>query len=335
MLFLSIISLLAGLILLVKGADWLVDGGVGIAKKMGISELVIGLTIVSFGTSTPELLVNIIASAQGSADLAISNIVGSNLANTLLIIGVTAAIMPLTVQRSTVFKEIPFCILASLTLFIAANDTILDGRAVASLDRTDGLTFLGFFIIFLYYTFGIRHQKNGEVSTSGSFMPQILAIVYIIGGSIALALGGHFTVQAAVDIASRLGVNESLIGFTLVAIGTSLPELVTSVNAALKKNADIAVGNVIGSNIFNIFWILGLSATIRPLVFQPYLNVDLLIVLCSTLIIFLFVHTGHLRSNWLKALFSKPKREHFISQREGWLLLAMYFAYMVYLGWRG
>ena len=333
-MLLSLVSLAAGLVLLIKGADWLVDGGSSLAKRLKISDLVIGLTIVSFGTSAPELLVNIIASFQGSTDIAIGNIVGSNIANTLLILGAAAIVAPLAVQRSTVFKEIPFCLLASVTLMVMANDAIVDGYVYSELSRSDGLAFLGFFIIFIYYTFGIRHHHGSEEKKFSKAKMSILkALGLVTVGCVGLALGGNLTVIGAKDIALTIGVSEALVGITIVAVGTSLPELVTSVIAAMKGNTDIAVGNVVGSNIFNIFWILGLSASIRPLNFQPSINADLLMVIVSILLLLVFVHTGRVRDRLF--FWWRHRDGHMIARWEGIVMLLLYFTYIGFVTWRG
>ena len=329
--------IVVGFSLLIKGADWLVDGASSIARKLGISNLVIGLTVVSFGTSAPELVVNIFASFRGSAEIAIGNIVGSNISNTLLILGLTAAIIPLTVQKSTVFKEIPFCLLASLILFIMANDLLIDHYSISELSRSDGFAFLGFFIIFLYYTFGIRKQgqpENGNEEEKQKVVKTSLWIPgwEIFGGLIGLSIGGEFAVRGAIDIAEILGLSEAFIGLTIVALGTSLPELTASLVAAFKKMPDISVGNIVGSNIFNIFWILGLSSIIRPLPFHPEINFDLLVVIASTLALFVFIHTGKLPR---RLLFWRQREGHMISRWEGIALLTSYFAYIGYISFRG
>ncbi len=333
-MLLDFVSLIFGILLLIKGAGWLVEGGSSIARRLRISDLVIGLTIVSFGTSAPELLVNIIASFRDSADIAIGNIVGSNIANTFLILGAAAIVTPLAVQRSTVFKEIPFCLLASVTLLVMANDSIVDGYIQSELSRSDGIAFLGFFIIFIYYTFGIRHNHSeNEKETTKPTKSIWLASTLVLVGCIGLAIGGAFTVEGAKNIALTIGVSEALIGITVIAVGTSLPELVTSVTAALKGNTDIAVGNVVGSNIFNIFWILGLSAIIKPLAFAPSINVDLFVVVASVVILFLFVHTGRVRDRLF--FWWRHHEGHMIARWEGWILISMYAVYIIFVGWRG
>lgn len=322
--------LIAGLVLVVKGADWLVDGASAIARRIGVSELTIGLTIVAFGTSLPELTVNLFASLSGANDIAIGNIVGSNIANILLILGITAIVTPLTIQTSTVWKEIPLSLLAALTLFVIANDRLIDGYPVAELSRTDGLTFIGFFLIFLWYTFGMRRIEDGHEEEN--VRSPAIAVGMVGAGLLLLVIGGKLIVNGAMGIVESLGVSQALIGLTVVAVGTSIPELATSVVAARKGKADIAVGNIVGSNIFNIFWILGMSAVIRPITFRPELNTDLLMVILATAILFVVVHTGQIHR---RLFFWQQRSGHIIERKEGLLMLLVYAAYIAYLGYRG
>jgi len=333
-MLLALLSLVAGFVLLIKGANWLVEGASSIARRLKISDLVIGLTVVSFGTSAPELVVNIIASIQGNAAIAIGNVVGSNIANVLLILGISAMIAPLAVQRSTVLKEIPFCLLASVVLFVMANDRLIDGYVISELGRGDGLAFMAFFVIFLYYTFGIRHvqEENHEEFTMPTQSVWFALTLFFVGIG-GLVIGAKLAVDGAVTIALALGISESLIGLTVVAVGTSLPELAASAVAAHKGKADIAVGNIVGSNIFNILWILGLSSVIKPLPFQPALNFDLLIVILSTLFLFFIVHNGAAHKRLF--LWWQQQRDFIIRRWEGALLLIGYIAYIAYIGWRG
>ncbi len=289
------IFLLVGFVFLIKGADLLVEGASSIAKKFGISALVIGLTIVAFGTSMPELIVNIFASIQGNTDIAIGNILGSNIANILLILGISAIIFPLTVKKGTVWKEIPFNLLAVLVVAFMANDILIDGGSFSRLSRIDGLVFISFFIIFLCYTFGISKVENGNNEVAVKELSVFKSIIMIVGGLIGLTLGGKWIVDSAVIIAKSFGVSQAVIGLTIVAVGTSLPELMTSAVAAFKKNADIAIGNVVGSNIFNIFWILGISAIIKPLPFSPVLMRDVAVDVGATFFLFLFMFIGKKR----------------------------------------
>lgn len=310
-----------GFILLIKGAGFLVDGSSSIAKRFGVSDLIIGLTIVSFGTSTPELLVNIFASLQGDGDIGIGNILGSNIANILLILGISALIFPLTVKRQITWKEIPLNLLAALVLFFVANDVLLENADQSILTYRDGLILMSFFAIFVYYMAHLaRSEKNGHEKPLADKKPLWLALLMTIGGIIGLAYGGQWVVEGAKTIASAFGLSDALIGLTIVAIGTSLPELATSAVAAYKKNTDIAVGNVVGSNIFNIFWVLGLSAVIKPLPFSPMINTDILVFIGATLLLFIFSFTGGHQK---------------IERREGALFLAAYVAYIIFLVWRG
>jgi cation:H+ antiporter len=331
-MLMPLIYLVGGFILLIKGADWLVEGASSIARRFGLSDLMIGLTVVSFGTSAPELIVNIIASFQGSADIAIGNIVGSNISNTMLILGITALITPLAVQRSTVLKEIPFMLLASITLLIMANDMLVDGYAQSELSRSDGLAFLGFFIIFMYYTFGLNGSTTLEDGHTKPKMPLGKAWLLFSIGLLGLGVGGNLAVEGAKAIAAIFGLSEALIGLTVVALGTSLPELAASIVAARKGKTDIAIGNIVGSNIFNIFWILGISAAIKPLPFKPALNVDLLVVVGCTALLFFLIHNGGLHHRVL--LWWKQERDYILNKFEGGVLLAGYVAYISYIVYR-
>lgn len=305
--------LLAGLLLLVKGADWLVEGASTIAKKKKISDLAIGLTIVAFGTSAPELVVNVVASAENHQDIVFGNIIGSNNFNLFMILGIAGLITPLVVQQSTVAKEIPISFLAAIMVFVMAN-AFLTSSAVLS--RIDGFILLICFVIFLYYVY-TQMKKVPEVTTVKEINLPGWKIWGLIGiGLAALVLGGQFVVNSAVDMATAWGVSEKLIGLTIIAAGTSLPELATSLVAALKKNSDIAVGNIIGSNIFNVFFILGVSAVVRPIPYDSIFNTDLYILFGGT--IFLFV-----------AMFLSGKRR--LDRWEAALLLITYIIYTGYL----
>lgn len=314
---LTYILFVAGFAVLIYGAGWLVGGASSLAKKYNIPDLIIGLTIVAFGTSAPELAVNIFASARDSSEIAIGNILGSNIFNILLILGIASIIYPLKVQQSTINKEIPFSLLAAIVLGIAANDMILDGRASSMLGRSDGLIFLCFFLLFMYYTFTVA--KKGQLAAlEEGFKPMPLwkSVALIVAGLTGLVLGGHWIVTGAVEIATSLGVSESVIGLTVVALGTSLPELATSAVAAFKKNTDIAIGNVVGSNIFNIFLVLGVSATVLELPFQTASNIDIGMVILASLLLFFFV------------LLSKTKT---IDRKKGIAFLVILAVYLFYL----
>ena len=311
------ILFIIGFVFLIKGADFLVDGASSIARRLNISDLVIGLTVVAFGTSMPELFVNIIASFKGNTDIAIGNVVGSNIANVFLILGVSSIIFPLAVTKGTVWKEIPFSLLAAIVLFVSANDQLLDGSGVSDLTRSDGLVFLSFFIIFIYYTFSIAARIEGiEEHVPAKQYGWSRSWLYIIMGLAGLSLGGKWIVDGAVALATNFGMSESLIGLTIVAVGTSLPELATSAVAAYKRNVEIAVGNVVGSNIFNIFFVSGISAIIKPLPFQRKNNLDIGVVILSSLMLFLFMFTGKKRS---------------LDRWEGIIFLVCYVVFVGYL----
>lgn len=307
-----------GFVFLIKGADFLVDGASAIAKQFKISPIVIGLTIVSFGTSAPELIVNVFASLAGNNDLNLGNILGSNISNMLLILGVAGVIYPLNVKHGTAWKEIPFSLLAIIMLAVMCNDALIDGRAFNQLSRADGLVFLGFFIIFIYYTFGIsKVEGEPEEIREHSFMTSLGLVIL---GGIGLAVGGKWIVDGATVIALNMGLSEAFIGLTIVGVGTSLPELATSSVAAWNKHVDIAVGNVIGSNIFNIFMVLAITSLIAPIDYNPDLNPDMLFTTFVTLILFfsLFVGKRHILERWQAGCF-----------------LGMYGVYLVFLVMRG
>lgn len=275
----SILFLLVGLGLILSGANFLTDGAAALAKRFNISSLVIGLTIVAFGTSAPELTVSIVSAINGSAELSIGNVVGSNIFNILMIVGVTAVVAPITITKGTLTKEIPLAILSCVVVLICANDVFLETGTENILNRADGLLMLCFFAIFLGYTFAIAHDNTEEEQAEIKPLSTWRCLLYIVGGLVVLIFGGRLFVNGSSEIARSLGVGESVIGLTLVAMGTSLPELATSVVAALKKNPEIAIGNVIGSNLFNVFFVLGMSATITPLPLGGITNVDLFYLL--------------------------------------------------------
>ncbi len=309
-----------GLYVLVKGADFLVGSATSIARRFGLPELIIGLTIVAFGTSLPEMFVSGLAAVRGNTDLAIGNVLGSNIANILLILGVAAVICPITVTRLTTWKEIPLSLLAALVLGILANDALVDGESASILSRADGLVLLCFVGIFMAYILSIAKSGNGQPAEAQSLEPGWKTGTKLLGGLVMLSLGGQWIVDGALAIGTLLGASQSLMGLTVVAIGTSLPELATSAVAAYRGNADIAVGNVVGSNILNIFWILGLSATIRPLPFQSGLNVDVEVCLAATALLFAFMFTG---------------KRYSLNRAHGVVLLTLYVAYVTYLVVRG
>lgn len=260
-MILSIIILVIGLVALVKGADYLVDGSSAIARRFGISSLVIGLTVVAFGTSAPELSVSVLSALSRNAEIALGNVSGSNVANILLILGCTGLIAVIPVKSRTVIKELPYMILAELALIVLIADRFLTGYD-DTLSRADGLILLGFFAIFLYYLIlSAKHIPDEQELPKRSVVASVFSSIF---GLIGLIIGAQMTVNGAVSIAESLGISQVIIAVTVIAVGTSLPELVTSIVAARKKETDIAIGNVVGSNIFNILLVLGLSASLSP-----------------------------------------------------------------------
>ncbi|KAA0206156.1 calcium/sodium antiporter [Candidatus Uhrbacteria bacterium] len=318
-LFLSFLFAALGLALLVKGADWLVEGASSIARRLGVAPIVIGLTIVSFGTSLPELLVNLFSAVRGSADLAIGNVTGSNIANILLILGASASVRTLRVQKNTVWKEIPLALLAVGLVWIMGNDMFIAGGARDVLDRIDGLVLIALFAIFLYYTFGIS-KVEGEAEAPTKHTTR-LATFYVAAGAALLVIGGKLAVDAAQTLAVLAGLSERVIGLTVLAIGTSLPELVTSVVAAFKGEDDIAIGNVVGSNIFNVFWILGLTSTIAALPFSAAVGRDALVAVAASLLLFfaLFVGKRHALERWQGVGFLGCYALYLTALVAGWL----------------
>jgi cation:H+ antiporter len=310
-----------GFVLLIKGADWLIEGAADIARKFRIPEIVIGLTVVAFGTSAPELAVNIIASVKGNNGLAIGNIVGSNIANILLILGVAASIQNLTVKTNTVWREIPFSLFAALLLGFLVNDHISGGAATDQISRADGLILIAMFVLFLFYTFHLsKNNLTEEIPASKDDRPLWKSIGLLLVGLTGLVLGGQWIVDGAVSLAKLFGYSESFVGFTIVAIGTSLPELATAVVAVRKGNTDLAIGNVIGSNIFNIFWVLGLSATISPMDFNSEDNFSILLNIACSAVLFALLFIG--------------KRQT-LQKWQGSFLLLGYLAYISFLAISG
>ena len=311
---LSILYVLTGLTLILFGANFLTDGASALAKKFNISPLVIGLTIVAFGTSAPELTVSVVSAIQGSAELSIGNVVGSNIFNILMIVGITALTAPISITKGTLSKEIPLAILSSIVVLICANDVFLGTGQTNVLNRADGLLMLCFFTVFLGYTFAIARNHTDEKQVEIKSLSIWRCLLYIVGGLAALIFGGKLFVNGSSDIARSLGVSESIIGLTLVAVGTSLPELATSVVAALKKSPEIAIGNVIGSNLFNVFFVLGTSASISPLPLGNITNFDLLYLLGASILMF---------------FAGKYNKVRTITRGEGLIMIA---AYIVYTG---
>lgn len=287
--------LILGFIILIKGADFLVDGAVALAHKAKISEMVIGLTIVAFGTSAPELVVNIVASLNQQPDVVIGNIIGSNIGNILLILGISSLIFPLWVQKNTVQKEIPFALLAVLLILFLGNDALIFKSATNVLSLKDGFIFLGFFALFLIYTFKMAKtpsQEKKEENQKTSPFSLIKTLAFLILGFVGLFFGGKLVVKNAVDLATKLGLSQKLIALTIISIGTSLPELAASSVAAFKKKSDLAIGNIVGSNIFNVFLVLGISTLVNPIAYDTVFNADVLVNAGATFLLLIFMFLG-------------------------------------------
>lgn len=317
-MLLPILLLVAGLAILIFGANYMVEGASALAKKFNISNLAIGLTVVAFGTSAPELVVNTFAAVQGHQDIVFGNVLGSNNFNLFIILGITGLITPLAVQSSTAWKEIPISFIAIILLFILVNDVMIFNAETSLLSRIDGGILILFFALFLFYVYKQLKSDPSETEelVSVPSMSGVKMAVYIIGGLAGLVYGGHLVVNNAIEIAESLGISQKIIGLTVVAAGTSLPELATSVIAAVKKNADIAVGNIIGSNIFNIFLILGASSILKPIGFSDAFNTDLYVLAGGTIFLILAMFTG------------KRKK---LDRWEAAILLLFYLSYTTYL----
>ncbi len=314
---LEYILLVIGFVLLIKGADYFVEGASNIAVKLNVSPLLVGLTIVALGTSSPEATVAILAALEGSPGVVLGNVIGSNIVNITVVVGLTALIAPLTVQSETVRKEIPFAMLAAIVLMILMADVALQGAGANIINRGDGIIILLFFSVFLYYVFEMARKNRSstvekvDADTGESWLKNIL---FTIGGLAAIIIGGEMVVSSATEIALSLGMSEALVGLTIVAIGTSLPEIMTSVTAALKGKGDMAIGNVVGSNIFNIFFVTGTASTVAPIAAESKLFFDGWVMVGLTVLLLIF------------------SRTHFkIGRREGAVLLLAYITYLVYI----
>ncbi len=320
-MFITFLLLFIGLAVLVAGGEILVRGASSLSKSYGISSLVIGLTVVAFGTSAPELVVNMVSAVSGNTDIALGNIVGSNIVNILIILGVCSLIIPLTAASSTVWKEIPFALLAMVAVLFVTQDVLLNGDTQDVITRGEGLLLISFFAIFMYYI--LELAKKEVVKNEGDAIvlyKKPAAFALIIAGLVMLFFGGKIFVEQAVVLAKLAGLSELFIGLTIVAIGTSLPELVTSIIAAKKGETDIAIGNIVGSNIFNVFWILGLTAVITPVTVPASSVVDILVGLLAALLLFIFMFMG---------------KKHTLVAWKGLLFIAIYIAYVAYLVVRG
>ena len=320
MIIVSILKLVVGFLLLVKGADFFVEGASSVAKRLRIPAFVIGLTIVAFGTSAPELAVSLAAALKGSNDIAIGNVVGSNIFNLLVVLGASAVITPVAVEKSIIKKDYPLSLLAVILLGVLSLDTIFFSAAEMTIGRVDGIILLIVFAIFLYTTIraGFKGRtastsEDGE-QTENKYMTMTKSLLIMVIGLAGIVIGGDVSVEAAKEIARTFGLSEALIGLTIVAVGTSLPELVTSIVAARKGESDIAVGNVVGSNIFNIFFILGTSAAILPMNMSSSYLYDIVILIVITIVSYIPI--------------VKTKK---VGRGMGIVMVAAYVAYMIYL----
>jgi len=312
-MIISSIFIIIGFTSLIFGANWLVNGASSLAKKNNVSDLVIGLTIVAFGTSAPELVVNSVASINGLSDIILGNIIGSNNFNLFIILGIAGLIYPITVQSSTAWREIPISLIVTILLFVLANNFFISQNPEIS--RLDGIILLITFLCFLFYVFKqLKQEKPEEITFEDKSNYKIWGLVIV--GITGLIIGGKLVVDNGISIATELGVSQKIIGLTIIAAGTSLPELVTSIVAAFKKNSDIAIGNVVGSNIFNILLILSISSFVNPITYNPNFNQDILILIGGTVFLIVAMFTG------------KRKK---LDRWEAFILLSFYLVYTSYL----
>lgn len=312
----DILLLLAGFAALIFGATKLVDAASGLAAKLGVPSIIIGLTIVAFGTSAPELVVNVFAALKGSTDMVLGNVLGSNIFNVLAILGISSLIAPLSVKTNTTWIEIPLSLLAAVTVFVLASDALLDNAAGNFISRSEGIVLLLFFMIFLAYNLAVAKNGSDAEELDTKEYSVGMAVLWIIIGLAGLVIGGRLIVTSAVSIAESIGMSERVIGLTVVSIGTSLPELATSIIAVRKKNVDIAIGNVVGSNIFNIFFILGISGSIVSIPVHPASLFDVMVNILAGLLLFIFIFTGKGRQ---------------LERWEGIIFLLLFVSYITYL----
>jgi cation:H+ antiporter len=321
-MFLDILFLLGGFAFLIKGADFLVNGASSAAKKYGISNLAIGLTVVAFGTSMPELIVSFLSALDGKNDASFGNVIGSNNFNLLFILGIAGLIYPLIVHRNTVRWEVPMSLLAAVVLYVLVNDNLLWGATDSPegyqgiLSRMDSIILLVFFAGFLYYIYRTMKQAPETEQGTIKLYPTWKAVLMVIAGLAMLIFGGQVVVSNAISIAQHYGLSEKLIGLTILAAGTSLPELATSVVAAYRRNTDIAIGNVVGSNIFNIFFILGLTGVVNPIPYNAAMNFDLKVLAAATVLLMVFMFTLNARK---------------LDRWEAFLMLGAYIVYTIML----
>ncbi len=313
---LDALFLIVGFVVLIYSADILVDAAATLAKLYNVPSIVIGLTIVAFGTSAPELVVNTFASINNNSEMVLGNILGSNISNILLILGISALFNPLVVKKQTTWIEIPLSMLAAVSVFLLAEDTLIDGTIISTINHVDGYILLLFFLVFVAYNISLSIKNNGEEDLEIKDYGKRKSIIYIILGLIGLTAGGKSIVYGAANLAEMMGISQRVIGLTVVAIGTSLPEMITSVVAAKKGKTDIAIGNVVGSNLFNTFLVLGVSATISPIVVSNKAFIDLIINIAISFLLFLFMFTD---------------KAHSVTRREGLIFVLMYIIYILWV----
>ncbi len=323
-MLIPILLLVVGLALLLAGGDTFIKGAASLARKWNVSPIVIGLTVVAFGTSAAELVVNIFAAVNGTPDLAIGNILGSNISNILLVLGISAIIYPISVKQGTIWKEIPLGIMAVVVLFILSADVYFGNgeSGINILTRGDGLILMAFFIIFMYYTYGLS-KVEAEKEENVKVYPWSSTISFVLLGLAGLVLGGKLLVDNGTIIARLFGMSELFIGLTVVAIGTSLPELAASAIAAYRHHDDLAIGNVVGSNIFNVFWVLGLTPMISPIPVNTQANTDIVVAILAATLLFAFMFVGH-----------KHKR-YKLRRWQGVIFVLLYIGYLAFIGMRG
>lgn len=310
----SIVFLIIGLVLLVKGADYFVEGSSSIAKRFNIPSMVIGLTLVAFGTSSPELAVSVSGSLNQANGIVFGNVVGSNIVNVLFILGISAFITPISIKSKTIFKEMPFAILTTIALMLMVMDGLINGDPISVISRSEGWILLLFFAIYLYSMVEISIMGKEDSEEEILVLPIPKSIIFTIGGLVAIVFGADLVVNGASEIAALFGLSETLIGLTIVAIGTSLPELITSVVAAKKGENDIAVGNIVGSCIFNVLFVMGVSGVIYPVDIAIEYYADLWILLAAMLVVVPMMYTSKKISRW-----------------EGVLMMLGYVGYTVYI----
>ncbi len=314
------ILLIVGIFLLVRGADYLINGSSDLGKRLGVKPLVIGLTILAFGTSLPELAINIFSAIEGTTDINLGNVIGSNIANILLILGVSSLLITIKVKYHVVRKLIPFTLFSTILLFLVLNDTFFNGPNL--LTRVDGIALLLFFGVFLHFTIsqGKKDKKAKPKEIEIHKHPAYITLTMILGGILGLFIGGKLIIESATTIATSLHLSEFFVSATILAIGTSLPELIVSVRAALKKKLDFVVGNIVGSNVFNTLFVMGTAAQINPIPFSLAYNFDMIFLIAITLMLLTFMYTG---------------KKYQLERWNSLLFLILYAFYIIYIFTRG